>query len=96
MRVTKPMSVTGSYKGEFELLLEIKNGENKISTEVISGPGSSFSGIEKGFEIFWYRSPDNLPLREPLVAKITVTKADPIFVSRYGKTKLAIRKLSDE
>ena len=94
--VEKPISVSEKYKGDFELLLEINAGDNQIITKAINGPGSSFAGYKEGFEIFWYRSPDDLPLREPLVAKVTIVKPDTLFASKYGKAVLAIRKLSDE
>jgi hypothetical protein len=96
VRVTKPITISDKYKSDFELQLEMKYGEKLIVSEVIKGPGSSFSGSEKGFEIFWYRVPGKLPLRKPIEAKITILKSDKNFASIYGNAELAIRKLSDE
>lgn len=96
VRVAKPSTYfSEGYKGDFELLLEIKSEGKIIESKTIKGPGGPFSGEKEGFAMFWYRVPNTLPLRKPLEAKITVLKADNEFFARYGTTELAIRKLSD-
>ena len=95
VRVTNPIPETERYQSDFELLLEIKREGKMIASEVIQGPGSSFADIEKGFAIFRYSSPNDLPLREPLEGSVTVIRADPKFASAYGEATLAIRKLAD-
>lgn len=96
VRVEKPGSVAYGYKGNFVLNLVITSKDKTIINKTIQGPGGPYAGRDEGFEIFWYRSPDNLPRGERLKAKIQIVQGDPSIFKNYGGTVLAVRKLSDE
>jgi hypothetical protein len=96
VQVEKPGSVAYGYKGDFVLSLEIISKDQTIVKKIIKGPGSPYAGPDEGFEIYWYRAPSNLPLREPLKARIEIVQGDPSLFKNYGSTEIVVRKLSDE
>lgn len=98
IEVEKPNTTVEGYSGNFVLNLEVSDRGATLVKETIKGPGSPFWGgmSRSGFAIHWFRSPNNLPLREPLTATVTVVRGDSAFQAKHGVSKLVVSKLSDE
>ncbi len=83
---------------EFSAKIEIEeNGINTIS-KIVSEPYFPFWGAKSnsGIALLHYRAPEDLPLDKVLKAIVTIEKPDPAFEAKYGKTRLYIKKMSDE
>lgn len=95
--VEHPTPVMEEYNANFQINLIIKGKgvERKKLLKTIKNPFWKASG-KSGFSIFSYKVPDDLPLKQLLIAEIEVLKPDKEFTKRYGKQKLSITKVSDE
>ena len=96
IQAEKPTSGATGYEGDFILQLEVRRKEELLISELIKGPGSPYWSHKSGFSIHWYRSPDSLPLREPLEVKLSVVRADKVFAEKHGQFNFVVSKLSDE
>ncbi len=96
--VENPAKVMESYASDFEVKISISS-EGRIFSESIASDSSFwfYGGPERsGFALKTYKIPSELPIGQPLTAKVTVMKESPGFNKRYGNQRLIISKYSDE
>lgn len=96
IRVNSLAALDAANVGDFALRLEVSTDERPIHSELIEGPFERYQSRDNGFALYRYRVPEDLPIREPLTATLTIVQADEKFESAYGPAELVIKKLSDQ
>lgn len=97
--VQRPTEISEPYKGDYTLLCQFAGSDGRVVQEtVIQGGGYPFWGASEnsGLTIHWFEVPSDVPRGESFVLNVTVKRPDQNFEKRHGKTRLVVRKRSDE
>ena len=94
----KAITMDDSFNIDLKSIVEVKKGEKLIFEKNI---GNFRSWVEKSsgktaFYFFNYSVPQDLPLRDDLKMKIDLLKESHKVLTKYGKTKAILMKISDE
>lgn len=97
--VSKVIPIGEKYGGEYLIKVEITDAKNlPLISETVSTPAYSFwrGRLPGGIALLAFDAPEDVPLKQPLVANILVLKSDSEFQERLGPLTLVVRKYSDE
>jgi len=96
--VTKPVKVMEAYGEAFTVGVAIKDEAGAVLVDrMIAPPYSPFWGIsESGLKLLNFKTPDDVPLGNPLEVYVKVKTKDGSFESKHGPLELRIVKVSDE
>lgn len=81
---------------EYAVQISIFQNDTEVASKTVHAPCKEGFRDVPDENRFWYFSPQDLPLREPLKAVVTVQNPDADFAKHYGKVIFEIAKLSDE
>lgn len=96
IRVNSLAALDAVDVGDFVLRLDVSTDNRQVFSNRIEGPFERYERADSGFAVYRYRVPEDLPIREPLTATLTIVRADEQFESAYGPSELVIKKLSDQ
>lgn len=98
--VEKNKSISDKKIPNTKLKLEVFEGKQLILKKFIEkkdfSPFMSYFPKRKGFILFLYKVPKDLPRGKKLKASITILEEDKLYLDNFGKISFAIQKKSDE
>jgi hypothetical protein len=94
----KPITMNDSLNVEIQSIVEVKKGEKILLKKNIETCRSwvEKSNGETAFYFFNYSVPQDLSLRDELRMKIDLLEENHKVLTKYGKTKAILMKISDE
>lgn len=83
-------------KHDLKMRFLVRKEETVLCDKTLEKAWPYWGRDESGLTFYKYKVPQDLPIREPFVAEISIQGDIEEFIEHYGTTELILRKASDE